>query len=68
MSVFYLTVFGAGILLVVAGILLMPTAATDKKCQRCHSKNNYLTHGGICEDCAWKEIDAPNATKRNARN
>jgi hypothetical protein len=32
----------------------------DKVCPKCppeeERRHNYLTHGGICQECAWKDL------------
>lgn len=26
------------------------------ECPKCHGESNYLTTGGICQECAWDDI------------
>lgn len=47
------------ILVLVTRILLRRLALKDPKfvvCPTCHTKINFLAHGGVCQDCAWDDF------------
>lgn len=53
--VFIVTLVVIGAIIISLNYLLKKKIVWQE-CKSCHGLSDYLTYGGICQDCAWQEL------------